>query len=214
MATQGSVVRQGSLAGRFEIRDGDRPDGVCCGDRAEVSAEGASAAAEGDDRWYQWSTQFGEQFPANEGWSVVSQFHADADGSPPVAFSAGPTNVDSNRWGIVLSTWNAPGDPGPTYTPWSAPMVRGLWNDIKLHIKWSASDNVGFVEFWRNGAPQTFTGAPCAGQTRCSVRTLMPGGGGMYFKQGYYRDPAITATGVVYHDGFSIADTEGGLRPL
>jgi len=46
------------------------------------------------------------------------------------------------------------------------------------------------------------------------IRTLMPGGGGVYFKQGYYRDPSIVQTGVVYHDGFSIADTEDGLAPL
>jgi hypothetical protein len=35
------------------------------------------------------------------------------------------------------------------------------------------------------------------------VRTLMPGGDGAYFKQGHDRDPAITATGVVYDSGFS-----------
>ena len=93
-------------------------------------------------------------------------------------------------------------------------MVRGVWNDIKLHIKWSASDNVGFIEFWLNGAPQTFTDTPCAGKTRCTVRTLMPGGGGVYFKQGYYRDSSIGPTGVVYHDGFSVAHTEGSLAPL
>jgi hypothetical protein len=46
------------------------------------------------------------------------------------------------------------------------------------------------------------------------VRTLMPGGGGVYFKQGYYRDSDITATGVVYQDGFSMATTEAGLVPL
>jgi hypothetical protein len=42
----------------------------------------------------------------------------------------------------------------------------------------------------------------------------MPGGDGMYFKQGYDRDPAITATGVVYYSGFSIAHTEADLAPL
>jgi hypothetical protein len=102
---------------------------------------------------------------------------------------------------------------GSSFTPWSGPVVRGVWNDIKLHVKWSASDDVGFIEFWLNGAPQKFAAAPCPGQTRCMERTLMPGGGGVYFKQGYYRDPAIAATGVVYHDGFSEADSEAGLAP-
>jgi len=39
---------------------------------------------------------------------------------------------------------------------------------------------------WHDRAPQTF-GEPCAGQARCTVRTLMPGGDGVYFKQGYDR---------------------------
>ncbi len=30
----------------------------------------------------------------------------------------------------------------------------------------------------------------------------------------YYRDAAITATGVVYHSGFSLAHTEADLAPL
>lgn len=214
MQVQGNVVRQGQFAARFELRPGDHPAQPCCGHRAEVSGEELTAAGEGDDRWYQWSTLFGGDFPAGEGWSVVSQWHANRDGPPPVAISAGPTNVSSDRWGLVLSTWNSPGNPGPTFTPWSVPLVRGVWNDLKLHIKWSASDASGFVELWLNGSPQTFTAAPCSGQTRCMVRTLMPGGGGVYFKQGYYRDPAIPFAGSVYHDGFSQSLTEAGLRPL
>ena len=214
MAVETDVVRQGRFGARFEVRQGDQPPGICCSDRAEVSGETATGANEGDDRWYQWSTMFGDGFPARQGWSVIAQWHANADGSPPVAFNVGPTNVAADRWGIFLSTWNAPGDPGPLFAPWSAPVVRGVWNDIKVHVKWSSSDAIGFIEFWLNGAPQTFTAAPCPGQTRCMVRTLMPGGGGVYFKQGYYRDSGITATGVVYHDGFSIATTEAGLVPL
>ena len=171
-------------------------------------------ANEGDDRWYQWSTMFGDGFPAGQGWAVVSQWHAKIDGVPPLVINAGPVDVGTDRWGIFVTTYNSPSDRGPAFTPWSAPVVRGVWNDIKLHVKWSAFDDVGFFEFWLNGVPQTFAAAPCQGQTRCRVRTLMPRGGGVYFKQGYYRDAAITATGVVYHDGFSEADTEAGLVPL
>jgi hypothetical protein len=205
-----NVVRPGSkFAARFEVRHGDQPKGICCGDRAEVSGEAPTEANEGDDLWYQWSTLFDENFPAGPEWSVVSQWHANQQGSPPVAIAL----VGADRWGIVLATWNAPGDRGPTFTPWSAPVIRGVWNDIKLHIKWSVHDDVGFIELWHDGVPQTL-GEPCAGQTRCMVRTLMPGGDGVYFKQGYDRDPAITATGVVYHSGFSIAHTEADLAPL
>jgi Polysaccharide lyase len=216
MQVENTVVRQGRYAARFEVRQGDKP--LCCGDRAEVSGEAPTGANEGDERWYQWSTMFDNNFPADQGWSVVSQWHAGSDGSPPLSIVAGPTagqtDIGANRWGVMMSTWNSPGDAGPTFTPWSAPLVRGVWNDIKLHVKWSASDKVGYLEFWLNGAPQTFGSAPCAGQTRCAVRTLMPGGGGVYFKQGYYRSDSTTSVGVVYHDGFSVADTEAALAPL
>lgn len=212
MQVEDQVVRQGRFAARFEVRHGDTPAGICCGARAEVSGEAATKADEGDDRWYQWSTLFDAGFPSQTGWSVVSQWHAYAEGgSPPVAIA----NSTPGRWGIVLTKWDSPGqqDP-PQFEPWSAPLVPGVWNDIKMHIKWSASDDVGFIEIWLNGAQQVFTDAPCANETRCAVRTLMPRGGGVYFKQGYYRDESIVATGVVYHDGFSAADSEAGLTPL
>ncbi|WP_158607869.1 polysaccharide lyase [Nocardia panacis] len=215
MQVESDVVREGRrFAARFELRQGDSPAGLCCGDRAEVSGEEKTRAGEGEDRWYQWSTRFEDGFPADKGWSVLSQWHADQDGPPPLAIGAGPTNVGVNRWGVVVSTWRGPDDPGPTYTPWSAPIVPDEWTDIRLHVKWSAKDSVGFVELWIDGTPQTFTAAPCAGRTRCAVRTLMPDGGGVYFKQGYYRDPKISRPGIVYHDGFSAATTAGALAPL
>lgn len=213
MRVETDVVRQGKYAARFEVRHGDQPAGLCCGDRAEVSGDDATFADEGDDRWYQWSTFFGDGFPTSK-WSVVSQWHADVDGSPPLAFVVGGEEMGADRWGIVATTWNGPGNPGPRYTPWSTPMVRGVWNDIRLHVKWSADPNVGLIEFWLNGEPQTFQNEPCKGQTRCQLRTLMPGGGGVYFKQGYYRDSGTTETGVVYHDAFTEADSPAGLPRL
>jgi hypothetical protein len=213
MQVQSNFVRQGRFAAQFQLRQGDRPPGLCCGDRAEVSGEAATAADEGDEFWYQWSTLFGADFPTDSGWSVVAQWHANRDGSPPVAIASRP-DFGPDRWGLYISTWISPGNPGPTFTPWSAPLARGGWHDIKLRIKWSANDYSGFIELWHNGVPQTFTAAPCAGETRCRVRTLMPEGGGVYFKQGYYRDTGIAAPGSVYHDGFSLAISEADLRPL
>ncbi|WP_157514294.1 polysaccharide lyase [Nocardia concava] len=214
MQVESNVVRQGKYAGRFELHRGDVPFGLCCGARAEVSGEDYTRADEGDERWYQWSTRFQAGFPSDSGWTVLSQWHADQDGPPPLAVAAGPTNVADGRWGVVVSTWKSPGHPGKTYTPWSAPIVPDVWTDIKMHVKWSAADDIGFVELWIGGVPQVFDAAPCTGQTRCMVRTLMPDGGGIYFKQGYYRDPEIVPNGVVFHDGFSMAPTEAGLSPL
>jgi hypothetical protein len=38
----------------------------------------------------------------------------------------------------------------------------------------------------------------------------MPGGGAVYYKEGYYREP-MAPTGIVYHAGFRAASTEAGL---
>jgi Polysaccharide lyase len=77
MQVQTNVVRPGrKFAARFEVRHGDQPKGICCGDRAEVSGNERAQANEGDDLWYQWSTLFDENFPVGPEWSVVSQWHA------------------------------------------------------------------------------------------------------------------------------------------
>ena len=71
-----------------------------------------------------------------------------------------------------------------------APLQKGRWYDFVLHVKWSASASVGFVEMWINGnrvVPGIFTPTLYAGMTA-------------YAKQGYYRSPH-TGTTVVYQDG-------------
>ena len=71
-----------------------------------------------------------------------------------------------------------------------APLQKGRWYDFVLHVKWSASASVGFVEMWINGnrvVPKIFTPTLYAGMTA-------------YAKQGYYRSPH-TGTTVVYQDG-------------
>lgn len=209
MQVEDKVVRQGKFAARFEVREGDHPQGMCCGDRAEVLGA-AAEENEGDDLWYQWSSYFADGFPASEGWYVVSQWHARRDGVPPISLG----RVADGLWGLVIQTWDGPESMGALFKPWATPVVTGVWTDLKFHIGWSASDDFGFVEMWVNGVRQTFTDAPCAGQIRCSVRTLMPGGDGVYFKQGYYRQNSTVPIGVVYHDGFSVARTEFDLQPL
>lgn len=211
MQIEENLVRQGRFAARFEVRQGDHPEGMCCGDRAEVAGVGAVDADEGDAQWYQWSSLFGEGFPDAEGsWFSIAQWHARRDGVPPVALDS----YGDGRLGLSVQTWDEPGKLGALFEPWYAPLRTGVWIDVKFHIKWSTSADVGFIELWVDGAQQTFTGAPCEGQTRCGVKTLMPGGGGVYYKQGYYRKNSTVPTGVVYHDGFSTAGVESELEPL
>jgi hypothetical protein len=184
-------VRQGRYAGRFEVRNGDNPIGF--GDRAEVQMP--TGESEGDERWYAWSTMFAPDFPSYATWQVVSQWHAEANGSPPVGFYAEGENLvlkvhRHSGPGSIIDIWNV----------WRGPLRRGQWQDIKLHIKWSGSDSIGFIELWIDGAPQQLVN----GSTRQSIRTLYPGVGA-YFKQGLYRESGLSQTGVVYYDGFRMS---------
>jgi hypothetical protein len=186
-----SPVRQGRYAARFEVRNGDNPIGY--GDRAEVQT--ATGESEGQERWYAWSTMLAPDFPRSSAWQVISQWHANADGSPPLGFFV--TN-DS----IVLKAhrYSGPGSLIGITDVWTGPARRGEWQDILMHVKWSGSDQVGFVELWINGVPQRFDD----GSTRRMIRTLTPGVGA-YFKQGLYRQSGISGTGVVFHDGFRMS---------
>lgn len=177
------TAAEGRYAGRFEVRNGDNPIGY--GDRAELLV--STGEQEGQERWYTWATMFDRSYPMGGGWQVVTQWHSTQDGSPPVGFYA-----ENGRY--RLQVW--PRDSGGNevrspITVWSTPIQTGVWYRMKMHVKWSGRDDVGFVELWVNGQQ--------AG--RVTARTMYPGYGN-YFKFGYYRQSGISQTGIVYHDGF------------
>ena len=197
LTTVRSPVREGAFAARFEVRNGDDPlcaaGWGCYGDRAEVQM--GTGETEGQERWYSWSTMIAADFPRYSTWQVISQWHSNADGSPPIGFFA--VNDD-----LVLKfhRYSSPGSAIDIVTPWKGSLRRGQWQDIRLHVKWSGSDSLGFVELWINGQPQAFDN----GQTRRHIRNMYPGIGN-YFKQGLYRQGGLASTGVVYHDGFRMS---------
>lgn len=195
LTTVSSPVREGSHAARFEVRRGDDPlcaaGWGCYGDRAEVQM--STGEVEGQERWYSWSTMIGADFPRSSAWQVVSQWHADADGSPPIGFYA-----ENDDLVLRFHRHSGPGRLIDIVNAWRGPLRRGSWQDIRLHVKWSASDSTGYVELWVNGVAQVFD----TGGTRRHIRNLYPGGYGNYFKQGLYRQSGLSQTGVVLHDGF------------
>jgi Polysaccharide lyase len=173
---------------RFELQDGDVPVS-CCGERTEVSID--TNDTEGQERWYTWATMFDQSFvfgQRSSDFQVVTQFHSQHDGQPPVAFYA-----EGGDYRLQVWPKNANGSSaGPAVTIWSTRIATGRWYRIALHVKWSGSDDTGFVELFVDGQP--------AGQ-KTLIRTLYPGYTN-YTKLGLYRDPDITGTSVVYHDDF------------
>ncbi len=185
-------VRDGRFAARFEVRQGEDPIGSS-GPRAELTRR--TNEQEGDERWYAWSTMFAPDFPVGEGWQVITQWHADAEGSPPVGIY-----VQDGRLELQVNRHDGPGEQLSTEVPYSGPLKRGQWRDIRLHVIWSGDDAKGLVQMFVDGVE-------VVPATR--IRTLYPGIGN-YLKQGYYRDPAIAEPGVLYHDAMRMSIVRGG----
>ncbi|MEJ2888093.1 polysaccharide lyase [Actinomycetospora aeridis] len=163
----GADARQGRHAARFNIRPGDVPP-FGGRERSEVqsNAEGA-VVHEGDERWYQWSMKFPENFEnPSGGWFIVLQWHS-SSGSPPLAI-----NVD-NDGRIRIGGDGLKSEP----KRWLGSVRRGEWVDYTLHVKFSRDRGTGFVEGWENGQ-QTVPR-----YNRASMKDDEN-----YLKQGVYRD--------------------------
>jgi hypothetical protein len=76
---------------------------------------------------------------------------------------------------------------------------------VVIHVRHSQSGSVGFVELWVDGLRQTMAN----GASRVYHRTLFDAFNSP--KLGYDRDPAHTAQGVVYGDGFVVGDSAGAV---
>lgn len=213
----GSNVREGAYAARFEVRDGDNPIGS--GERSECQR--SSGEVEGSERWYSWSTYFAPDFPtgnATGGWATFTQWHANAStGSPPVGMY-----LEGGRMVLKLHRQSSPASYVGIITPWGTDFAsnRGRWIDFTMRVKWSGSDSVGWVELWMDGVKQRMNwpgGGNAAahgglGSYRVSARTLVPGYGA-YVKQGFYRCECLSGTAVVLHDGLTTADASGDGEP-
>jgi hypothetical protein len=172
-----SPVRQGKYALRVEVRNGDF---VSSGNRAELVR--TVRDKEGDDRYYAWSTMWPMDYPSEATWQLFTQWHHDgSSGSPPFEMYV---NGETMTLRVMAST-----------VLWTAPLSRGKWHDFIVHVKWSSDAKVGFVELWYDGVnvlPKKMTATMYAGQDN-------------YLKMGLYRNSTIKPTGVIFHDGMTMA---------
>ena len=173
--------------GRFEVRDGDLWSG---GERAEVTLPNAADVAEGDERWYEFDVRLGDPtWGGSVRWSIIMQWHQNsADGSPPLDLSVNSNNVVQFQFEADDVTYPPP---IPIWT------VRpGVWEHVVLHVKFSKSSSIGFVEAHVNGelkVPKTFR------------KTLYIDDPNCYMKFGIYRTTDNTATAVVMYDNVRIS---------
>jgi len=181
-------VEQGRHAARFEVSEGDNP--IDENDRAELQL--ATGEAEGDLRWYGWSTMFASDFPSIDGFQVVTQWRPGrADGPPSVGFY-----VAGDEISLQVNPYDAEGVPARLpVVEWTGPLERGTWRHFRMRVRWSGDDTRGAIDLWVDGRHVV---------TDARIRTLYPGDGA-YLKQGYYRQAGEPGTGVLYHDGLRVS---------
>lgn len=185
------------VAARFEVLPGEPNEHGT--QRSEVKGGRDTGGTEGDVMWYQFATKFHTAFPKNHaelGQGITNQFWAVAHAGPPLSWSVGKRN---GFWSLSVQKQSKPGDYERSFSIFHTPIDVGKWHDVTMQIRWSSSDERGWIRLWMDGKRQTFLD----GSDTFRVRTLIPGTKTVRYKEGYYRDqsPRMPA-GVVYHAGF------------
>jgi hypothetical protein len=174
-----SPVAEGRYALKATVIQGDDPINSS-GNRNELIYLSNETA--GAEYYYRWKVMFAPDFPSVSTWQLFTQWHHDGCcGSPPVEFYV---NGEQLRLRLTASV-----------TPWTAPLVRGVWHEFIFHVKWSPDPAVGFIELWHNREKAV---------PRRNLATMYAGTKN-YLKLGLYRSETISQVGVVYHDGFTMA---------
>ena len=187
---------RGTVA-RFEVRPGDPNEHGT--ERSEVVGGPETGGAEGQVMWYQFSTKFDPSFPQNHadlGQGITNQFWGVTGAGPPLAWSVGKRN---GYWSLQVQKQSKPGKYLRSFSIFHTPLNVGAWHDVTMQIRWSSSDNYGWIRLWLNGQRQTFIDR----SDTYTVRTLIPDTGTVRYKEGYYREQSPDKPpGVVYHAGF------------
>lgn len=205
----GSPAAPGARAVALSVSDNDTesacPNHVFTPNPA-AGLIGPSMFHDGDDAYIGFSTLFPTGFPFIPHWFQFAEIYGKPyGGSPPLGL-----DVVGNRFGL----WR---DATHGYdNPWSVPLQTNAWQDLVLHVKFSADPTVGFVEIWLNGVQQTFGN----GQQRLYMATLVPGinwsgaGGADYLDLDQYRSK-LDAFGrvTIYHAAARIGDSFAAVEP-
>lgn len=193
----GHPVRAGDNALRFEVRAGDcswGPGWNDCDNGRERHEMLSTDSWSGGEGWYHWSIYLPEDYPIIYPVKVaLGQFHQ--KGSHPVwMFQNGNGGYIVDNQTSGLSGWMT-----PILTDGE---MRGKWNDILIHARWT-SERDGFFYVYVNGETEP--------RHSWSGPTKKPGQQ-VYFKFGIYRSfmwryPGDAPTQIVYFDAVNRAST-------
>ncbi len=208
-------TRAGNYAARFNVRAGER---VSNGNRAEIIHDNGDRA--GREVWYRWSFLIPKDFVDVEWkpklWQCIGQWHDQPDAARGETWDDFPAHspsiavyYTSKNGAPAIEIWNgiyAKNEIQQVVA--SAPIVKGVWQDITFHIRWSQGGD-GFVEPFLNGAPLI---APNGTEHRACGPNMW-NGASHYLKIGLYRSSEITETNSVYFDEVRSGPTRDSVAP-
>lgn len=232
---------------RFELRAADNfasggdADGMVGSQKAELITY-TPLIEPGDTWWHAWSIKF-EQFNAwpaartTSNFLIADEWHS--HNTQPAPVGGGTIFWGMPPWtGRIIDEVKGPGSPEGYYTLYvdkyseggtdlstmigrtlllNVPINLGNWIDIKMEVKYSPSDTLGYVRCWINNQPQTlltggttYTGRTTLGVTPTTTTEYY------YYQPGIYRSgnsisPMPWDDMILHHANYRIADSESSL---
>lgn len=211
-----SPTRAGNYAAKFTVRAGER---VSNGNRAEIFRDNGDVA--GCEVWYRWSFLIPDNFVDVEWkpkfWQCIGQWHDQPDinlGETWANFPGRSPSIavyyTSKNGASAIEVWSG------TYAKNEiqkivarAPIVKGKWQDVMFHIRWSQGDD-GFVEPFLNGVPLI---TPDESEHRACGPNMW-NAASHYLKIGLYRNSEILHTNSVYFDEVRIGPTRASVDSI
>jgi hypothetical protein len=187
------------------VRQGDFTGGSTTTNRTEFTAP-RTLWHSGQSVWYAMSFDLtaSSPLPRRGGWMLVHQFFAQdmtmgiSGGSPPFAFEITPKGqirVHVRGGAKSSATAWAP----VNHSHFVAPVTRGTWHDLLIHIRWSDTSS-GLIQIWQRGSNGAFTSAPQVSISGPNILTVSGDVLPVYAETGIYRSISPT-TQTVYYGG-------------
>jgi hypothetical protein len=228
-----SPVAQGERAYRIEVRDGDDSYGERCelenGNTSSSRLHERLLFHRGQEVWIAFQTylpvdfSFAEDgapvsFP-NDGGLLMQLKQLGSCGTPALGIVSGKaTFAMRNSAGNTCES-------GSMKSLWTVPMVLGRWVRWLVHVKFDTDPEAGFTATWydpdglglRPIVPRVDLGKPVEGNRIYTHTQKSPTDHPSpacpetddcsHARIGIYRDPDVSGTSIVYHDGWTVART-------
>jgi hypothetical protein len=194
------IVRNPLAQGRYAAKFTLGPQTSFTGSRIEAHQGNVatSGGTYGSEAWYRWAefVPSGSSFARHESFNHLVQWHPNVEcfgAALSVNGLARPVRLVFNVRGGDIVRYG--GSCELRYErAWDlGPLPRDRWLRFRLHVKWSADPNEGFVELWMNGGRKI---------ELTHVATAPPGVG-HYVRQGLYRFQCTCRT-LVYGDSMTV----------